>query len=440
MDLFPVHPRDRPYIINRSEMGNVLSSEEVSHYHITRYVQVAGSVNRDILTQALRLAFSKHVILSARFGKVDPYGLHQYIDLKADLEIDQIEVDPSVLTDDYILDCLQSIHDTPFTIFDSSLVKIIIYVNGHDTKGILLKVHHVICDGLSLSILMTDLVKNYCEISKNLTRVNNSGEISRHNSNELSNDWLNSNKECYNFVRSDEGRSRLQWWEGRFNVAAAVSRHEVTEYLYTSSLAEFTEDMSKRVHFLAKSLHIDVAFVIGALYLRTLIDADLVDARALVFQVHNRNGNNRRSVGGFSEYQAVICAQDNSLSISYLAKSLKEAFDAGKSKYLPYWHIIEELSTRDFIMHVSPIRAMINYSPPFPAAFEIEPGVRLIPRGDIWTRHKRRLFDFVCDVYRVSRGNNLLIFFRHNEASGLHQGFDRELADRFTHVARTELV
>jgi len=136
-------------------------------YQIAGALRLVGAVNSSCLEDALQVVAARHEVLRT-FFQIDKTGnLRQFILPKAAInfsisEMDFSEEENPVLS---IKDHINEQNELPFNLSEAPLFRLSMFKIGVDEHVLYLNMHHIISDGWSLEIFITEVLSVYHNIS-----------------------------------------------------------------------------------------------------------------------------------------------------------------------------------------------------------------------------------------------------------------------------------
>lgn len=129
-------------------------------------VIIKGEINIDILEKAIQIFIKRNDGIRLRFIERDgePY---QYISPYKSKKIDYMNFSNSINPQDEFEKWSSYTFSTAFELEDSDLYYLGLFRISDKESGILLRIHHIICDGWGTSIIQRGILETYCRLIKN---------------------------------------------------------------------------------------------------------------------------------------------------------------------------------------------------------------------------------------------------------------------------------
>jgi amino acid adenylation domain-containing protein len=137
-----------------------MGSDANCAYNQSQKLWLRGILNTDALRLALQELVLRHEALRTTFS---PDGINLCIVASLNLEIPEIDLSglDSGGRDTKLTDLLKQAVETPFDLEHGPLIRVQLIKTQDQENLLLLTAHHIICDGWSWAVLMTDLGKLY---------------------------------------------------------------------------------------------------------------------------------------------------------------------------------------------------------------------------------------------------------------------------------------
>ncbi len=144
----------RLWTLGQFEDGNVA-------YNIPSAVTLKGSLNTKKMKEAIAQVIAKHEILRTSF-KINTEGeLRQYITPFNKLNFKVEELDVTTKTKEELDQKLNELHHTIFDISTGPLVRVSLLKMNSETYILSFVLHHIISDGWSMELLISETITNY---------------------------------------------------------------------------------------------------------------------------------------------------------------------------------------------------------------------------------------------------------------------------------------
>lgn len=182
-------------------------------------VIIKGEVNIELLEKAIQIFIERNDGIRLRFIERDGESC-QYIFPYQLKKIDYIDFSNSINPQEESEKWSNQTFRTAFNLEDSDLYYLGLFRISDKESGILLKIHHIICDGWGTSVIQTEILQTYCRLMKN-EPVNTDPAPSYIDFIEKEDKYLNSS----GFIKDKE------YWNGKFSNIFDISE----EFLYNST-------------------------------------------------------------------------------------------------------------------------------------------------------------------------------------------------------------
>ena len=129
-------------------------------------VIIKGEINIDILEKAIQIFIKRNDGIRLRF--IDRDGEpNQYIFPYKSKKIDYMNFSNSINPQDEFEKWSSYTFSTAFELEDSDLYYLGLFRISNKESGVLLRIHHIICDGWGTSIIQRGILETYCRLIKN---------------------------------------------------------------------------------------------------------------------------------------------------------------------------------------------------------------------------------------------------------------------------------
>lgn len=128
-------------------------------YNVPCAFRIDGKLNIDILKKAFQLLTERHQILKTIIDQTDEGEPFQYISSEQALFFHEESI--SNIEESRIESFLKSIAQEPFDLKNDALIRTYIFSRSSTAHILLINIHHIIFDGISFLILISELMKIY---------------------------------------------------------------------------------------------------------------------------------------------------------------------------------------------------------------------------------------------------------------------------------------
>ncbi|MDB9414330.1 non-ribosomal peptide synthetase [Microcystis aeruginosa] len=151
------HAQRRFYVLQQMDLNNVA-------YHIVSTLKIAGDFSPDVFEKAIQLLISRHESLRTSFILINGEPQQKILQNRPfDWEFKDWTNKP----DEEILETIAK-ERKPFDLEKSPLVRSKIYKLSPNEYILELEIHHIICDGWSMSLLAKECLQYYSDLAKGL--------------------------------------------------------------------------------------------------------------------------------------------------------------------------------------------------------------------------------------------------------------------------------
>jgi amino acid adenylation domain-containing protein len=124
--------------------------------HVPIVLRLAGPVNCDALKKAVGDLAARHEMLRARFHEQDGRPV-QSIEEMVEISFEHVDLENSADTESSLRETISSWSSRPFDLTTAPLARAALVKLGDDRHVFALVLHHIICDGWSVEVLLRDL-------------------------------------------------------------------------------------------------------------------------------------------------------------------------------------------------------------------------------------------------------------------------------------------
>ncbi len=206
---------------------------ESSAYHMPLGLKLKGKVNREWLEQSLRTVIGRHEALRTSFMQVDGELMQS---IHSDDDVSQFALE------EYSADEFSSIEDQrlnwigeTFDLSSPSLLRAYLIKHSEQEFELLLVVHHIVSDGISIQNLMRELSAVYSSYS-------HSGHFES-SVETVSLDYADYASWQQEWLKSDNAKESLSWWK------AALAKDIEPLVLHSDVARDQLETTGQRHHF-----------------------------------------------------------------------------------------------------------------------------------------------------------------------------------------------
>ncbi|KQU63404.1 hypothetical protein ASG66_03045 [Bacillus sp. Leaf406] len=304
-------------------------------YTISKVFRFTGAFNLKAWKKSLRELVERHEILRTTFTFEE--RLYQRIASDQQCDFDYLE-----LSEDLVEEAIKSYIQQPFDLESSNpLFQVKVIKTGMDTHYFLMNIHHILCDGPSLGILLEDLFRLYSSNSQQIKAELPPLEIQFADFAE----WER------NTVESDQSTS-LEFWKENLKGAPSkvdFNKHgesqkvgtggETTRFRVPSELQQAVKSVSK-----ANRTTLFTTFITAF----TILIYKYTSQKEISIgtPVSLKESKELENVTGLFINSLVIRSHISPLDTfnEHLKKMQEQVYDCFKHKYIPYDTIVKEIS------------------------------------------------------------------------------------------------
>jgi hypothetical protein len=255
-------------------------------------------------------------------------------------------------------EAILAVNDTPFSMIDEPLVKIIV-LDFADAKVVFCKFHHIVCDGWGILVSMNQLLGFYmAELANTPPTIP-----------ALSADQYLAFSTVENQQsRSDEGQKTLAWWRAYLSDHALIRSPLATRPsgflgVYVGLLSE---TCNRNLAAIASKKGFHLSYLAHAAFVKALRTFLGTDDILLTYVKANRNDSNTAVVGNFADWVPVRHRLNLDLPLTDVAQATQRDITEAKEHYIPYWQIVEGVCPQQYLNDFG----ITPYSFDFVPAFE----------------------------------------------------------------------
>lgn len=203
------HAQRRFYVLQQMDLNNVA-------YHIVSTLKIAGDFSPDVFEKAIQLLISRHESLRTSFILINGEPQQKILQNRPfDWEFKDWTNKP----DEEILETIAK-ERKPFDLEKSPLVRSKIYKLSPNEYILELEIHHIICDGWSMSLLAKECLQYYSDLAKGLQPIIEPLPIQYKDYA----GWQN------NLLRSEDNPKNLDYWRQKLDNGQLTRVHLPTDF------------------------------------------------------------------------------------------------------------------------------------------------------------------------------------------------------------------
>ncbi|WP_329022623.1 non-ribosomal peptide synthetase [Streptomyces sp. NBC_01423] len=136
-------------------------------FNVSVALRFEGALRPDVLERAIRDVFRRHESLRTFFPSVGESPVQRILpDLDVDLTPVALPAPAEMSDEDVLREALVAEASRPFSLEDGPLARATLFRRGAEDHVLLLVVHHSVCDGWSMSIVIDELFELYAAAAK----------------------------------------------------------------------------------------------------------------------------------------------------------------------------------------------------------------------------------------------------------------------------------
>ncbi len=139
-------------------------------YNIPMTVRLSGALDVDVLQNAIKALMQRHAVLRTRFATIKAKPIQIVVaEGKFDFAFEDIRDLPADEQEGVIKQHFQTVASTPFDLTKLPLFRVRLYQTAETEHVLLMNMHHIISDGWSVQIFVSELTQNYIQLAKGVT-------------------------------------------------------------------------------------------------------------------------------------------------------------------------------------------------------------------------------------------------------------------------------
>jgi amino acid adenylation domain-containing protein len=154
------HGQKRFWAINQAETNK-------SSYNVPAAFEITGTLDIQILSQAIGRLVERHEILRTRFTTIDGEPVQQIIPFKEGRFVEYVDLRNNAGKENIVKDWISKVSYTEFDLEKGNLIRVVVLQTGNENYTYLFTMHHIICDGWSIEVLNKEMLILYNAILKN---------------------------------------------------------------------------------------------------------------------------------------------------------------------------------------------------------------------------------------------------------------------------------
>jgi amino acid adenylation domain-containing protein len=229
-------------------------------YNISLPLHICSELNLTAIEEALQILIKRHPLLRTSFSKIVNEPIQQ---VNQNWEIDLLKIDASTWSKNELKEKVIEAHQTIFDLEKGSIMRVRCFTSSNEEHILLITIHHIACDRLSLGILLQELLQLYqaqqTGIEINLPLIKHSYQ-----------DYVNWEK---NALAGTQGEKLWNYWQKQLagnlpilNLSTDRKRFPIQTYNGTSHKFKLSSGLIDRVKEQAKSLGVTFYTILLAVF------------------------------------------------------------------------------------------------------------------------------------------------------------------------------
>ncbi|SDZ26988.1 amino acid adenylation domain-containing protein [Bacillus sp. 166amftsu] len=197
LENLPSMGQERLWLLDQLEPNNPF-------YNIVFTMKISGKLNIDRLTSSLNTIVNRHTVFGYAFKQSDE-GNVIIEENTVELHIDQERVQPDCDVNQYIEDVSREFGNIPFDLSHSPLLRTKLLQVNERENYLTFSIHHTVCDGWSMGVLLEELKHFYEEDSNTSIQVD-----------EIKYPYKVYSNLQRKRIEKSSIQSKLDWWKSKF--------------------------------------------------------------------------------------------------------------------------------------------------------------------------------------------------------------------------------
>ncbi|TKT78136.1 non-ribosomal peptide synthetase [Aquamicrobium sp. LC103] len=156
-------PRDKPLPLSFAQQRQwalAQLEEESAAYHMPAAVRLGGPLDIARLEQAFMLLCDRQEVLRSRFPTADG---RPFVDIAPKLEF---RLTPRTVAAEALESAMMEEARQPFDLAEGPLLRVCLFETGEERNTLLLVLHHIVADALSVDVLVRELTQLYADLGR----------------------------------------------------------------------------------------------------------------------------------------------------------------------------------------------------------------------------------------------------------------------------------
>jgi alpha-ketoglutarate-dependent taurine dioxygenase/acyl carrier protein len=325
-------------------------------YNIAIALKIHGALNQSILNRVLQELIARHAALRTTFAVEQgelTQRVHDHVDAKCEVK------DVSTCSDKTINDLLREFADRPFDLELGPLFRAALFVRSQTEYSLLLNIHHIVCDGWSLMVLLRELGVLYEAFSEGQESPLPELEARYADFVEWQRRWL----------QSDGFTAQLAYWRRKLDAAKVAQlpadRARTGGRTFRGARRFFVipEGLTQAVKELGRRESVTPFITLLAAFLALVQDYTTQNDLTVGTDTANRGGAETKGLVGLLVNQLVLRVDlsGDSTFVELLAGARKVTQDAFAHQDLPFPHLVSALRPGQGLHHNPLFQVMFTY-------------------------------------------------------------------------------
>ncbi|HAU85938.1 MAG TPA: hypothetical protein DCW90_10675 [Lachnospiraceae bacterium] len=309
--------QERLWFLNQLEEDNPF-------YNVVFTVQLTGKLDIKKLEQVISKVFDRHSVFHYSYHE-DEEGKLIVKDNAITAGLDTITIEDKSLSKDdvlaFVMEESKRFGNIPFNLTKAPLARTKLIHVKDDLNFLLFSIHHIICDGWSMGILLEDIKRFYLDDEKTSLQ----DEILPYNVFAQYQKFKN---------EQDDLKKQIDWWHNQLNNSLPVlmmpttyKRPNIMSYRGKHIRALSSQDLLKDIKLCAKELKVTEFYVLYAAYVIMLWKYSEQEDYVIGVPFANREKSAfEKIVGYFVNVLPVLTHINESMTVKELIEGCKESF------------------------------------------------------------------------------------------------------------------
>ncbi len=329
-------------------------------YNMQTAIEIVGELNLEYFEKSVQEVIRKHETLRTVFKEVDGIPYQVILEnVKADINV--IRITEETDKKNFVKQELQKDAKEVFDLEEGPLFRIRVIVVDENEQVVVVTMHHIISDGWSINILMSELIRNYVEFSKNSDYADEPLEIQYADYSVWQREWL----------KDEVLEKEIEFWKNELQNAPSLldlpldkKRPPIKTFNGNHISFSFDNELTKKLIEFCNTRNITpfmfLVSVFNILLSRYSNQNDIVIGTPIA----NRNRKELEKIIGFFANTVVLRTRfESDSSFESLLEKVKEnTLRTFAHQELPFEKLVEELQ----------VERELSYTPIFQVMFVLQ--------------------------------------------------------------------